>query len=290
MKEQMKAYQAMVEAYLADCFSEDLQQHTLLEAMRYSLLAGGKRVRPVLTLAFCQACGGDPQRALPFACALEMIHTSSLIHDDLPCMDNDDYRRGKLTNHKVYGEAGAVLAGDSLLIAAFDTLCQADVPAQTLVRAVQELSRASGPYGMAGGQQLDMEGEEKQLGVQDLELLQGLKTGALIRGACRLGVLAGDGSAEQLDAADTYASAIGLAFQIQDDILDCVGDEALLGKPVGSDEKSGKSTFVTACGIETCRDRVEALTRQAVEALEGHGFENQTFLQDLAVSLASRDH
>ena len=138
----------------------DDQAVILDESMRYSLLAGGKRVRPVLTLAFCQACGGDPQRALPFACALEMIHTSSLIHDDLPCMDNDDYRRGKLTNHKVYGEAGAVLAGDSLLIAAFDTLCQADVPAQTLVRAVQELSRASGPYGMAGGQQLDMEGED----------------------------------------------------------------------------------------------------------------------------------
>ena len=290
MMEQMKAYQALVEAYLSDCFAENLEQHTLLEAMRYSLLAGGKRVRPVLTLAFCQACGGAPETALSFACALEMIHTSSLIHDDLPCMDNDDYRRGRLTNHKVYGEAGAVLAGDSLLIAAFDTLCQAALPPKILVSAVQELSRAAGPYGMMGGQQLDMEGEEKQLGIQDLELLQGLKTGALIRCACRLGVLAGGGTEDQMAAADAYASSIGLAFQIQDDILDCVGDEALLGKPVGSDEKSGKSTFVTACGIETCRARVEKLTRQAVEALEGRGFQNLPFLQDLAFSLASRDH
>ena len=218
--QQLKTYQQAAEDYLSRCFTDEtLPQQTLFAAMRYSLLAGGKRIRPVLVLEFCRLCGGDWHKALDFAAALEMIHTYSLIHDDLPCMDNDDYRRGRLTNHKVFGEAQAVLAGDGLLTAAFSTAAGADAPPETIAAVVKTLADCAGPLGMVGGQVLDMEGEQKQLDAQGLLDIHSRKTGALIVAACTLGVLAARGTQAQLDAARQYAEALGLAFQIKDDML-----------------------------------------------------------------------
>ena len=242
MKERMAACCAAVEHYLEGCFTEQVPQKTVLEAMRYSLLAGGKRIRPLLVLEFCRVTGGDEQAALPLAAALEMIHTYSLIHDDLPCMDNDDYRRGRLTNHKVYGESTAVLAGDGLLTAAFETAASTPLPPSAVVRAVSVLSRCAGPYGMVGGQQLDLEGEHKRCTAGEIHEIHRLKTGALISAGCQLGVLAGGGTEAQLAAARTYAEGIGMAFQLRDDILDVTGDSAKLGKKTGMDEK--KNTLV----------------------------------------------
>ena len=230
LKEQLAAYSKMVEDRLMTYIqpSEDKGQAVVFEACRYSAMAGGKRLRPGLVLEFCRVCGGNLEAALPFACALEMIHTYSLIHDDLPCMDNDDFRRGKPTNHKVYGEATAVLAGDGLLNLAFETASDPVnttlVPAETQVKAICMLSRASGMDGMIGGQILDMQAEETSISLEQLKTLQELKTGALISVAAQLGCLIGGATAEQTQAAATYAACIGLAFQIQDDSLDRLHD------------------------------------------------------------------
>ena len=286
MKERMAVYCAATEAYLQTCFTEQVPQKTLLEAMRYSLLAGGKRIRPVLVLEFCRVCGGDWEKAVPFAAALEMIHTYSLIHDDLPCMDNDDYRRGRLTNHKVYGEATAVLAGDGLLTAAFETAASADAAPETVVRVVAALAGCAGEYGMVGGQQLDLEGEHKQCTAEEIHEIHRLKTGALISAACQLGVLAAGGTEAQLQAAKTYAEGIGLAFQLRDDILDVTGDSAKLGKKTGMDEH--KNTFVKLYGLERCEAMVQEETERAIAALAA--FDDREFLTDLAHFLADRDH
>jgi len=251
LKEQLAAYSKMVEDRLMTYIqpSEDKGQAVVFEACRYSAMAGGKRLRPGLVLEFCRVCGGDLEAALPFACALEMIHTYSLIHDDLPCMDNDDFRRGKPTNHKVYGEATAVLAGDGLLNLAFETASDPAntklVSAETQVKAIRMLSRASGMDGMIGGQILDMQAEETSISLEQLKTLQELKTGALISVAAQLGCLIGGATAEQTQAAATYAACIGLAFQIQDDILDIEGDAETFGKPIGSDAENHKSTYRT---------------------------------------------
>ena len=255
MKEKMAAYCAATEAYLQACFTEAVPQKTLLEAMRYSLLAGGKRIRPVLVLEFCRVCGGDWEKAVPFAAALEMIHTYSLIHDDLPCMDNDDYRRGRLTNHKVYG-------------------------------VVATLARCAGEYGMVGGQQLDLEGEHKRCTAEEIHEIHRLKTGALISAACQLGVLAAGGTEAQLAAARTYAEGIGLAFQLRDDILDVTGDSAKLGKKTGMDEN--KNTFVKLYGLKRCEEMVREETERAIAALSA--FDDRAFLTDLANFLAGRDY
>ena len=215
--------------------------------MRYSLLAGGKRIRPILTLEFCRVCGGDMEKALPFAAAIEMVHTYSLIHDDLPCMDNDDYRRGRLTNHKVFGEANAVLAGDALLTAAFGSLAKAELPADRICKAVALLSKRAGECGMVGGQVLDLAGEQLVLTEEEIYNVHRLKTGALISAACQLGVIAAGGTQEQLDAADRYAEALGLAFQTRDDMLDVLGDSGKMGKATGMDEN--KNTFVRLYGV-----------------------------------------
>lgn len=278
---------AQIEQYLSGCFvyPEEPQQR-LFEAMRYSLLAGGKRLRPVMVLEFCRACGGDPEKALPFASAMEMVHTYSLIHDDLPCMDNDDYRRGRLTNHKVYGEANAVLAGDGLLTAAFSRLAMAELPAERIVLAVQMLGECAGELGMVGGQVLDLEGEEKLLDEEGIGAIHVRKTGALISAACSLGVIAAGGSDEQLDAAARYAAGLGLAFQIRDDMLDVIGDAQKLGKKTGMDEK--KNTYPRILSIEECQRRVDKLTGYAVGALSA--FEDSVFLRELALRLVSRDH
>lgn len=281
----MRRYTALIETYLAGCFCEEAPQKELFDAMRYSLLAGGKRLRPMLTLALCEICGGSAEEALPFAAAVEMVHTYSLIHDDLPCMDNDDYRRGKPTNHKVYGEAMAVLAGDALLTAAFSQLSAAALPAERAVRAVGALSRCAGELGMVGGQVLDINAETRLCTEQEVYDIQSRKTGALISAACQLGVIAAGGSDGQLRSAVRYAEAIGLAFQIEDDILDVIGDEKKLGKATGMDET--KNTFVRLYGIERCRAMIAEQTEIALQAAQEL---NAPFLTELAETLQHRDH
>ena len=285
MNSELNRYAARIEAYLQECFTDDAPQKELFEAMRYSLLAGGKRLRPVLTQAFCALCGGDAEDALPFGAAIEMVHTYSLIHDDLPCMDNDDYRRGKLTNHRVYGEAKAVLAGDALLTAAFSQLAAAKLPAERIVEAVRVLSLCAGELGMVGGQVLDMDAETRECTEQEVYDIQSRKTGALISAACQLGVIAAGGSEAQRRAASAYADSLGLAFQIEDDILDVVGDAQKLGKAVGVDEK--KNTFVRLYGVEKCREMIKDETDKAIAALSA--FEKPDFLTALARALVSRD-
>ena len=280
-----QAYVDRIEAYLEGCVCEKVPQKSLLNAMRYSLLAGGKRLRPVLTQAFCEVCGGSADVALPFAAAVEMVHTYSLIHDDLPCMDNDDYRRGRLTNHKVYGEAKAVLAGDALLTTAFWQLTSAKLSCEKIVSAVQVLSHCAGELGMVGGQVLDLEAEQRPCTEQDVYEIQSRKTGALISAACQLGVIAAGGTKEQLLAAQKYADALGLAFQIQDDILDVIGDSAKLGKATGMD--GSKNTFVRLYGVEACKKMVATETERAIGAL--NIFEDADFLRTLALSLVGRE-
>lgn len=283
---EMKRYHALAEEYLGKCFLYDEPQRELFESMRYSLLAGGKRIRPILAMAFCELCGGNAKDALPFAAAVEMVHTYSLIHDDLPCMDNDDYRRGKLTNHKVYGEATACLAGDALLTAAFGELTKAELPAQQIVDAVRLLSYCAGELGMVGGQILDMDAENRTCTEEEVFAIQSRKTGALIVAACCLGVIAAGGTAENLNAAETYAQCLGLAFQIRDDILDVIGDAQKLGKATGMDEN--KNTFVRLYGVDACVKIVQDKTAQAIDALKT--FENTEFLTELANSLALREN
>lgn len=285
MKNEWQRYKACIEEYLSHCFLLDEPQKQLFEAMRYSLLSGGKRLRPVLTLSFCELCGGRAEDALPFAAAVDMIHTYSLIHDDLPCMDNDDFRRGKPSNHRVYGEAMAVLAGDALLTAAFSQLASAQLPPERIVRATAVLSQCAGALGMVGGQALDMDAESRECTREDVLAIQSRKTGTLIRSACLLGVIAGNGTAQQEKAAGDYADALGLAFQIQDDILDVVGDAKKLGKATGADDK--KNTFVKIYGVDACREMVRRETRQALDALSA--FEHAQFHRELALELARRD-
>ena len=278
--------QALIEAYLNRCFVYDGEpQQKLFEAMRYSLLAGGKRLRPVLTLNFARACGADAEDVLPFAAAVEMIHTYSLIHDDLPCMDDDDYRRGAPTCHKVYGEARAVLAGDALLTAAFTRLTMAKLPAERVALAVSMLGECAGELGMVGGQMLDLEGEDRQLTEAEISAIHVRKTGALIGAACTLGVIAAGGTEEQLDAAARYAAGIGLAFQIRDDMLDVIGDAQKLGKQTGMDEH--KNTYARLLSLDECRRKIDVLTGHAVQALDV--FEDTGFLRELALALADRD-
>ena len=292
LNERLTAYSKLVEQQLLTYIQpeEDKGQGIIYEACRYSAMAGGKRLRPALVLEFCRVCGGNQQAALPFACALEMIHTYSLIHDDLPCMDDDDLRRGKPTNHKVYGEATAVLAGDGLLNLAFETASDpkntAMVSAETQVQAIRALSRASGMDGMIGGQVLDMAAEETRISLDQLKTLQELKTGALIGVAAQLGCLIGHASEEQIAAALEYARCIGLAFQIQDDILDIEGDAETFGKSIGSDAENGKSTYPSLLGLERCHELVHELSQQAVDALTP--FTDAGILPELALSLADR--
>ena len=261
----------------------------LLDSMRYSLLAGGKRIRAVLCLKFCEVVGGSLEDALAAACAIEMLHTYSLIHDDLPCMDNDDMRRGKPSNHVKYGEFTAMLAGDALQALAFETLLNSDLPPKTVVCMTQILSQAAGPYGICGGQYLDLRGEGKPLAIDELLEIHEMKTAALITASALMGVLAGNGSVEQIDAASQYAQAIGIAFQVRDDVLDCTATEKELGKPIGSDRVNNKTTFATLLGIESCEEMIDRETQRAISALEGK-FEDAGFLIWFAGLLAERKY
>ena len=260
----------------------------LTDAMRYSTMIGGKRIRPVLVLEFCRVCGGDPDHALALACALEMIHTSSLIHDDMPCMDNDDMRRGQPSCHKKFGENTALLAGDALEACAFEVAAGADLPAKTTVEAVKLLAKATGPFGMLGGQIMDVENESRDdVTLDRLEATHQKKTGALIRVACELGCIAAGASKELRKAAVEYGKNLGLAFQVCDDILDVTGNELLLGKPVGSDAEEEKATYVTLLGLDGAKEKPAYYTEQAYKALEA--FDENGFLRDLTESLLTRD-
>lgn len=255
-------------------------------AMRYSVENGGKRIRPELVLSFCEACGGNSENAMPLACALEMIHTYSLIHDDLPCMDNDDFRRGKPSCHVKFGYEYALLAGDALLTLAFETAAKAQLPPQSVVDAVSVLASAAGWAGMVGGQVMDLQNEGKQVDIKTIESTDALKTGELIRAACVLGCIAA-GRKDMISAAEEYARCVGISFQIVDDILDVTSDTQTLGKPVGSDSENEKCTYVSLLGIERSQEIVAELTIKAKAALKN--FEgNSDFLAEFADKMEKR--
>lgn len=287
LEKQCREYRAYVEDYLKEHYDalNDQPQKLLFDAMQYSLMAGGKRLRPILAFEFCRVCGRDWKNAAPFAATIEMIHTYSLIHDDLPCMDNDDYRRGRLTNHKVYGEGMAVLAGDALLTDAFGIAASAQLPNPSdMATAIGVLSECAGSLGMVGGQVLDIMSEERELTEQEVLDIQNRKTGCLISAACALGVIAGGGSEKQYDAACQFAAGLGLAFQIRDDMLDVIGTQEELGKATGVDTQ--KNTFVKLYGLERCEELVATYTNYAIEAL--NAFSDTSFLEALAKSLTER--
>ena len=282
----MREYKAYIEQFLRDWYArfDEEPQKLLFDAMNYSLQAGGKRLRPVMAFEFCRMCGADWRDAAPLAAAVEMFHTYYLIHDDLPCMDNDDFRRGKPTNHKVYGEAMAVLAGDALLTDAFTVASTAKLQGRHMADAIGILSECAGALGMVGGQVLDILSENRALTEQEVLDIQSRKTGALIRAACALGALAGGATEEQFDAACRFAAALGLAFQIRDDMLDGIGTQEEMGKGVGTDET--KNTFVRLYGLDRCEELVQLYTDVAIDALGA--FPDHAFMQELALSLTTR--
>lgn len=288
MQEYIKMIESALYGYLPD---GDFAEQKLIDAVGYSLRLPGKRIRPALTLAFCELCGGRAEDALPFACAVEMIHTYSLIHDDLPCMDNDDYRRGQPSNHKVYGEDIALLAGDALQSMAYDAmLCDraiASVGADRAARAARTLAVKSGLLGMVGGQTIDLMNEGQTPGIDTLRLMDEKKTACLIEAACMMGCICAGAGEDEIAAAERYAHAVGIAFQIVDDILDVTSTTEELGKPVGSDSENEKSTYVSLLGVDECRRTVDALTLEAIEALDT--FKGDTVaLADFAQELAKR--
>ena len=280
----------LTEDALRSYYTEDEDLKVLLDAERYSLLAGGKRIRPMLTIEFCRLFGGDEAAALPFACAVEMIHTYSLIHDDLPCMDDDELRRGKPCNHKVFGEGMAVLAGDALLTGAFEAAAtNMEAGPEISAMAVAYLAGCAGRYGMIGGQVMDLEGEGREMSLESLLKMHSFKTGALIGAACVLGALAAGVRFDNPAMQDvvTYSENIGLVFQIIDDILDATATEEQLGKSVGSDKKHKKNTFLNFYSVEEARFYAEQLTREAVAAIKR--YPDPDALVSLAEWLLERD-
>ena len=268
-REQLEQDLAAIEAFLQTAVPDgDPLYQEVAEAMRYSLLAGGKRIRALFVLECCAALGGRREEALPLAAAIEMVHAYSLIHDDLPCMDDDDLRRGKPSCHKVYGEATALLAGDALLTLAIETAAGAPLPEELRLRAVAALARAAGYRGMIGGQVIDLAYENSPMEPEVLATLHRLKTGALLSVSAQLGAIAAGAGEDSQRALGDFAEDVGLAFQIADDILDAVGDEAKLGKPIGSDAEQGKTTFVTLYGVEASREQVRACTDRALCKLQ----------------------
>ena len=268
-------------------------EKTIYDAMSYSLMAGGKRLRPVLALAVCDMLEGRAEEVMPYACAIEMIHTYSLIHDDLPAMDNDDYRRGRLTNHKVYGEAIAILAGDALLNYAYElmltrTLKNSD-NLHGKVKAMEIIASAAGASGMIAGQVVDLESEEKKISSDVLEYMHKRKTGALIKAPILAAAALCNANDTYTKALEVYGEKIGLAFQIKDDILDVEGDFESLGKAIGSDEANEKSTFVTLYGLEESREMLNKITKEAIESIEIFGERGQ-LLKQLAEYLVNRNN
>ena len=283
---QIEIYKSAVEDFLKQWYDrfQDEPQKQLFEAMRYSLLSGGKRLRPVFAFEFCRMCGADWHKALPLAAAVEMIHTYSLIHDDLPAMDDDDFRRGRPTNHKVFGEAMAILAGDALLTDAFAVASTAQLEGKDMATAIGVLSECAGSLGMVGGQVLDISAEDRECTEEEVLAVQSRKTGALISAACALGAIAGGANEQQYDAACQFAASLGLAFQIRDDMLDVIGTREEMGKTVGTD--TGKNTFVRLYGLQRCEELVRRYTDYALEALSV--FPDNARMTQLAVQLTSR--
>ena len=259
----------------------------MLEAMSYSLENGGKRVRPVLALEFCRVCGGKAGDVLPLALAIEMVHTYSLIHDDLPCMDNDDMRRGKPSNHIAFGYADALLAGDALLTLAFEKIADCALDDERKIKAILCLSKAAGCSGMIAGQVMDLQNEEEKANLETVRKTDELKTGEMIKAAAVMGCIAADADREKTKAAVTYAKKIGLVFQIIDDILDVTGSEDELGKPIGSDDENAKSTYVSLMGLDDAYTLAENETNEAIASLNIFGDE-AAFLKDFALSLIHR--
>ena len=288
-------YKRYLEEHLADLLPDiDPKSITLYEAMKYSLQAGGKRIRPVLLLAACDFCGGRIEEALPYACAIEYIHTYTLIHDDLPCMDDDDLRRGVPTNHKVYGEAVATLAGDGLQSAAYeimqrDTLLYLDEPEalKKRIRAAYEITKGCGCRGVVAGQIADIEAEDRSCSQEMLDFIHVNKTAAMIVAAVRAGARMGNPDPDMLENLTVYAENLGLAFQIRDDILDVIGDEAELGKKTGHDSETLKATYPALYGLEASMDRLKDLTEKAIGALAGY-YDNAELFTDLARQLEVR--
>lgn len=260
---------------------EKLPQEEIVKAMDYSLSSGGKRIRPVIAIFAAKSLGAGSESVMPYAAAIELIHTYSLIHDDLPCMDNDDLRRGRPTNHKVFGEATAVLAGDALLNFAFETALGADTEPEKKITLLKIIARSAGLYGMIGGQILDMEGEKRKLAADEIRLMQNLKTGALIKAAAAIGAVT---AGERKEFFDVYAENLGLAFQLKDDILDVTATTEELGKPVLSDEKNEKSTFVSLYGVDGTKRLLEETTEKAIASLP----EGAELLKELALYLLER--
>lgn len=271
---------------------EDMAQKNIIDAMNYSVEAGGKRLRPVLSVAVSRLLGGKDEDILPYAAALELIHTYSLIHDDLPCMDDDDLRRGKPTNHKVFGEAMAVLAGDGLLNRAFEVMISASIKADNKLNALKTMeliADASSIHGMIGGQVIDMEIENKKVPRELLENMHSLKTGAMIRAAVLAPAYFNGASASKIEALDGYSKKLGLGFQVKDDILDVIGNDEILGKKTGSDNINGKTTFVTLFGLDKSQEILNSLTEDAISMLEVFG-NRADFLRDIANYLLKRDN
>lgn len=292
LKDKMEQYRIYIEDALEKTVPEqDSLPPIVYEAMRYSLMAGGKRLRPMLVLAACEAMGGCREDALPFACAIEMIHTYSLIHDDLPAMDNDDYRRGRLTNHKVYGEAMAILAGDGLLHHAMETMATAcaEHPSARTAKAMCAIAHGAGIYGMLAGQAADVALEGQLFDVKTLAFIHLNKTAAMIRGALEAGAILGGADEETANGYALAGQNIGLAFQILDDILDVTSTTEELGKPVHSDEKNKKTTYVTVFGIEEARRIANRFSMQAADFWHGQG-ESCAFLLALTKYLATRNN
>lgn len=289
MKERLKEQIDFIDKYLDKYLAEkENPQNIIYKAMRYSVFAGGKRLRPILMLNVCKMCGGDVNEVIPFACALEMIHTYSLIHDDLPAMDNDDLRRGMPTSHIKFGEATAILAGDALLNRAFEVVSEYDGDnVKRAMKAINMLAASSGTEGMIGGQIVDMESEGKEITLDELRYLHLNKTGAIIRSACTIGALMGGGSEDEIEAVDEFAKNLGVAFQIQDDILDVTGSEEELGKPIGSDAEENKNTYVRLVGLEKSRELSEEYSENAKKALDIFG-ERAQFLKELTDYLINR--
>ena len=288
----MKAeeYRQHIDEALDQCFllPKDLPQAGLAEAMRYSLLAGGKRIRPMLVLEFCRIAGGDIEAAMPVACAIEMLHTYSLIHDDLPCMDNDELRRGKPTNHVVFGECTATLAGDTLQAEAFGTILRCGLPVERKAACAEILAGAVGLDGMCCGQYLDMLWEGRSLTERELTEINSRKTGALLAAACQMGVAAAGGTERMLECAGHFGAAIGMAFQIRDDMLDVLSTEEELGKPIGSDSQENKNTYMVLMGREGCEKTIAKLTAFSKSILS-EAFDDTAFLCELADALSVRD-
>lgn len=289
MKEYMQKKIELINQELDSIYSEDTALNaTLAKSMNYSLMAGGKRLRPILIMAAADAVGADGEKFLHLATSIEMIHTYSLIHDDLPAMDNDDYRRGKLTNHKVFGDGIAILAGDALLTMAFEVIADSpNIDTEKKLKVIKEMSSAAGAEGMVGGQVIDLESEGKHIDMDTLRKMHSTKTGALFCAAIRSGAILGGATDKQLADLTQYARCFGLAFQITDDILDVTGDEASIGKPVGSDEKNHKSTYVTLGSLQSAQELAQKAVNEAKKALADFGTEAD-FLRELVDYLISR--